>query len=118
VVEAEHGEATDGLVVVVGGELVQQRSNVVDQAGMVAGQQLERDQRRPAAGRALVLEPAPQQLRLLPEPELTDRAVGDSALAVIGRPGRSLDLVLPARPEIRELTLRALSRELVRLRGG
>ena len=35
-----------------------------------------RDQRRAARRRALVLQPAPQQLELLPEAELRDRAVG------------------------------------------
>jgi hypothetical protein len=118
VVEAEHGQPTDGLVVVVRCKLVEQRPYVVDQPRMVAGQQLERDQRRAAAGRALVLEAAPQKLGLLPEPELPDRAVGDSALAIVGCAGRGLELVLPARSQIGELALGALPSELVRLRGG
>jgi hypothetical protein len=117
-VEAEHCEPADGLVVVVRRELVEERPNVVDEAGMVAGEQLERDQRRPAAGRALVLEAPPQELRLLPVPKLADRPVRDGALPIVAGAGRPLDLVLPARPQFCELTLRALSRELVRLRGG
>jgi hypothetical protein len=85
---------------------------------VIAREKLERDQRRTAAGRALVLEPAPQKLRLLAEPELPDRTVRDGALAVLGRAGRSLELVLPASPEVGELPLRALARERIRLRGG
>jgi hypothetical protein len=97
VVEAEHREPADGLVVVVGGELVEESPDLVDEPWVIAGEQLERDQRRTAAGRALVLEPAPQKLGLLAEPELTDRAVRYSALAVVRRAGRGLELVLPAR---------------------
>ena len=51
-------------------ELVQQRPHAVDDARVVAREQLEREQRGAAAGRALVLEPAPQQLDLLAEAEL------------------------------------------------
>ena len=81
----DDGEPAHRLVAVVRDELVQERPNVVDDARMVARQPLEREQRRPAHGRALVLEPAPQQLDLLPEPELTDRAIGDRALAEVRR---------------------------------
>ena len=77
---------------------MEQTPDVVDEAWVIAGEQLERDQRRAAAGRALVLEPASQKLGLLAEPELSDRAISDGALAVVGRAGRSLELVLPARP--------------------
>jgi hypothetical protein len=85
---------------------------------MVSGEQLEGEQRRTAAGRALVLDAAPQELRLLAKPELPDRAVRDRSLAVVGRASRSLDLVLPASPQLRKLSLGALTRELVRLGGG
>jgi hypothetical protein len=118
VVETEHREPADGLVVVVGRELVEQGPDVVDEPWVIAGEQLERDQRRTAAGRTLVLEPTPQELRLLAEPELPDRTVGDSTLAVVGRADRSLELVLPARPQVGQLTLGALARERIRLRGG
>jgi hypothetical protein len=97
---------------------VEQRPDVVDQSRMVAGEQLERDERRSSAGRALVLESSPQELGLLPEPELADRPIPNSTLAVVGGPNRGLDLVLPARSQLRELTLRALSGELVRLSSG
>jgi hypothetical protein len=97
---------------------VEQGPDVVDEAWVIAREKLERDQRRTAAGRALVLEPAPQKLGLLAEPELPDCAVRNGALAVVGRAGRSLELVLPASAEIGELTLSALARERIRLRGG
>ena len=117
-VEAEHREPTDGLVVVVRGELVEQRTHVVDQPGMLPGQELERDQRRTAAGRALVLEAAPEELGLLAEPELADGAVRDGTLAVVRSSSRGFELVLPARSQVGEVALRALSGELVRLCSG
>jgi hypothetical protein len=118
VVEADHCEPAHGLVVVVRSELVQERAHVVDEPGMLAREKLERDQGRAAARGALVLEPTPQELCLLPEAELPDRPVRDGAFAVVRRADGSLELVLPARPEIRELTLCALARERIRLRGG
>jgi hypothetical protein len=75
---------------------------------MVAREQLERDQRRSATRRALVFEPAPEELGLLPEAKLPDRAVRDRTLAVVGRAGRVLDLVLPLRAKARELLLASL----------
>ena len=117
-IEADDREPAHGLVVVVRGELVQERAYVVDEPGMLAREELERDQRRAAARGALVLEPAPQELRLLPVAELPDRPVRDGALAIVRRPDRGLELVLPARPEIRELTLCALPCERIRLRAG
>jgi hypothetical protein len=85
---------------------------------MVAGEQLERDQRRSPAGRALVLEPAAEQLRLLPEAELPDRPVGDGALTVVVRAGRGLELVGPLRAQPGQLALGALLRERRSLRSG
>ena len=97
---------------------MQERPHRVDQPWMVAREELERDQRRAAAGRALVVEPAAQELGLLTEPELPDRAVGDGALAVVGGAGRGLELVLPLRAQAGELALRALLRERGRLSGS
>jgi hypothetical protein len=85
---------------------------------MLARQKLERDQRRPAAGRALVLEPAPEELGLLTEAELPDRAVGNCPLLVVPRAGGALELVRPPRAEPRELTFGALLGERGSLRGG
>jgi len=84
-------------------QLVQARADVVDEARMVAGEKLERDERRAAAGRALVLEAPAEQLGLLAVAELTDRAIGDRPLAVVGRPSEAFDLVLPTRSEPGEL---------------
>jgi hypothetical protein len=84
-------------------QLVQTRADVVDEARMVPGQELERDERRAATGRALVLEASPEQLGLLAVAELADRAIGDGPLAVVRRPSEAFDLVLPARSEPREL---------------
>jgi hypothetical protein len=85
---------------------------------MVSREKLERQQRRASGGGALVLEAAAQQLGLLPVPELPDCAIGDRALAIVLRSGRPLELVLPLRPQIGELTLRALLRERGPFRGG
>jgi len=85
---------------------------------MLTGEELERDQRRAAAGRALVVEAAPQELRLLTEPELADCAIRNRALLVVGRPGQALDLVLPLRSQLGELALRALFCERSCLGGG
>ena len=70
---------------------------------MIPGEELERDQRGAAAGRAFVLEPSAQELRLLAVAELSDRAIGDGSLTVVGRAGETFDLVLPVRPEPGEL---------------
>ena len=85
---------------------------------MLPRQELERDQRRSAARWALILEPAPEELGLLPEAELPDRAVGDGPLPVVTRAGRSLELFRPLRPEPRKLALGTLLGEGGSLRGG
>ena len=118
VLQADDREPPHGHVRIVGGELVQHRAHAVHIARMVAGEAFERDQRRPPRGRALVLEPAPDQLELLAEPELRDRAVGVRADAVVGAPRRMLQLLVPLLPQRREPTLVSLLRELVGLRRG
>jgi hypothetical protein len=60
VAQAEDRQTADGLVFVVARELVQERANVVDEAGVIPGEQFERDERGAAAGRALVLDPSAQ----------------------------------------------------------
>ena len=85
---------------------------------MVAREQLQRDQRRTAAGRALVLDPAAEQLGLLPEAELPNRPVGDGALLVVVRAGCGLELVGPLRAQAGQLALGALLRERGALRSG
>ena len=84
---------------------------------MVAREKLEREQRRPAAGWALVLEAPAQELGLLPKPELPDRAIRDRPLTVISRPCCALDLVLPLRPQPGELLLAPLFGQGIRLRS-
>ena len=95
---------------------MEQRPRGVDVARMVAREQLERDQRRAAAGGALVVQPAAQQLQLLAELKLSDRAVRHRALAVVGAPGRRLELLVPLRAQLRELSLGAALGELLRVR--
>ena len=85
---------------------------------MVARKQLERDQRRSPAGRALVVDSAAEQLRLLAKAELSDRPVGDGALSVVVRTGRGLELVCPLRAQPGQLALGALLRERGSLRSG
>ena len=67
-------------------KLVQARANVVDEARMVTGKELERDECGAATRWALVLEAPAQQLGLLSVAELSDRTIGNRPLAVIGRP--------------------------------
>ena len=85
---------------------------------MLAREELQRDQGRAAAGRALVLEAPAKQLGLLTEAELPDRTVRNSALLVVPRTGRGLELVGPLRPEPRELAFGTLLGERSSLRGG
>jgi hypothetical protein len=80
----------------------------VDRSGAVARQQFERDQRRATAGRALVVEAAPEQLDLLAKAKLADGPVGDRPLAVVEAAGRALDLVVPLPAQVGELTFAAL----------
>ena len=100
------------------GELVEQRPVRVDVAGMRPREPFERDQGRAAHGRAVVLEPAAEQLELLAEAELGDRPVGERAHPVVVAPARRLDLVGPFAAERGELALQATLRVLVRERGG
>jgi hypothetical protein len=118
VAEAEDREPPHGLVVVVGRQLVEEGADSIDETGMLAGEQLERDQRRAPTGRAFVVEPAAEQLGLLPEAELPDRPVGDGALLVVVRPGRGLELVGPLSAQPRQLALSAPFRERSSLRSG
>ena len=87
---------------------MQERPVGVHVAGVVAREQLEGEERRAARGRALVLEPPPQQLELLPVSELPDRAVCKGALAEVLTARGALDLVLPLRSGSGELALGAL----------
>ena len=85
---------------------------------MLAREELQRDQGRAAAGRALVLEAPAKQLGLLTEAELPDRPVGNSAFPVVVRTGRGLELVRPLRAKPRKLALGTLLGERSSLRGG
>jgi hypothetical protein len=97
---------------------VQQGPVRVHRRGPVAREQLERQERGAACGRAFVLEAAPQQLELLPIAELADRAVGDRPLAEVRAAGRTLELVVPLRAQGSELALGARRRQLFGLGGG
>jgi hypothetical protein len=96
---------------------VEQRAVGVHRRRPVPGEQLEREQRRAAGGRALVLEPAPQELKLLAVAELADRAVGDGALAEIRAARRAFELVVPLGAERGKLALGAGRRQLIGLGG-
>src|SRR5207344_3294997 len=117
VAQAQDREAPDGRVVVGVGERVQERPSRVDLARGIPREELQREQRRAAAGRALVLQPPPQELCLLAKAELPDRAIGHDPLPVVGRARRQLELLVPVAPEVGELPLLALLRQLVR-EGG
>ena len=113
--QADDREPPHGDVRVARRELVEQRAERVDVAGMRPREALERDERRAARGRALVLEPAAQQLELLAEAELRDRAVRLRAHAVVGVARARLDLLVPLRAKLRERALVTGLREGVRL---
>ncbi len=97
---------------------MQERTNGVDRPGCIAGQELERDERRAAAGRARVLEAAPEQLQLLAETELADRAIRDGTLLVVLAPRLRFELVRPLRAHLREIAFSASLGQLVGRRGG
>jgi hypothetical protein len=115
VLQADHGEPTHGRVRVARGELVEQRAERIDVAGMRAGEALERDERGASRGRAVVLEPPTQELELLTEPKLGDRPVALRAGPVVGVADGRLDLLVPLRAKLRERTLLACVRKSVRL---
>src|SRR6478735_4937299 len=96
-------------------QLVQERPDVVDHARMIPRELLECEQRRAAHGRAVVFEPASQELNLGPEAKLPDRAIRDGALSEIRGACRGLELLVPLRPQLRELALLPVLRELVGL---
>ncbi len=106
--QADDREAPHSLVVVGGREPVELRAQGVHRAGAVAREPLEGDQRRATARRALVVEPAAQQLDLLAEPELADGAKGRRPFAVVGAARAAFDLVLPLPAQVGELALLAL----------
>ena len=95
---------------------MEQRAIGVDRGRAVARQQLKRQERRASRGGALVLESAAEELQLLAVAELADRAVGDGALAEVLAARGALELVLPLRPERRELGFGAGRRQLVGFR--
>jgi hypothetical protein len=111
--QAHDREPPDGLVVVGAREPVQLGTHRVDRARAVAREQLERDQGRAAARRALVVEAPCEELDLLAKAKLADGPVGDGTLAVVRAPRRTLDLVLPAAAQVGQLALVALFRESV-----
>jgi len=80
-------------------------------------EELERDQRRAPARRAHVLESAAEELGLLPEAELADRAVGDGANPEVLRSRIVLEVVVPLRPQLRERALGACVRERIGFGG-
>ena len=118
VAEADERQPADRLIGVGVGERVQKRPDRVDRAGRVTREQLERDEGGAAARRARVLEPAPEQLELLAEPELADRAIGDGPLLVVGAARSCLELVGPLRAHLGEITLGSALGQLVGRRRG
>lgn len=93
------------------------RTDAVDGGRMVAGKHFDGQERRSAARRAFVVEPAPQQLLLRAPVELPDRAVRDRALAEVLAAGRRLELISPLGAQVRELALGSSLGERVGLRG-
>ena len=96
---------------------MQERPRRVDLARGIPREELQREQRRAAAGRALVVEPALEELDLLAKAKLPDRAIRDGPQAVVLAARRALDLVLPVPAEIGDLALVTRLRVGVGLRG-
>jgi hypothetical protein len=96
---------------------MENRAHGVDRCRPIAREQLERDERRPANGRALVLESAAEELELLAKAELADRTVCHGTLTVVRASRDALDLVCPLGAQIGELALGSLFGELLRLRS-
>ena len=117
VLQTENREASNRRIRVARGQSVEHPPVCVHGGRPVTRKQLEREQRRPACCRALVLEPSPKQLELLAVAELPDRAVRDCALAEVRAAGRAFELVVPAGPQRRELALGAGRCQLVGFGG-
>ena len=118
VLQHQDREPPDSGIRIVRREAVEQRAVGIDVARVVSRKQLEREERGATARRALVLEPAAEQLELLTVAELPDRPVRERPLAEVGAAGRALDLVLPLRPVRGELSLLAPLGQLGRFGGG
>src|SRR5579875_2350101 len=114
VAQRQHRQSPHGSVLLRGrGEGVKPGPDGVHRAGMVAREQLEREQRRAAGGRARVLEPAPEQLLLRPPAKHADRPEGERPFAEVRAARRRLELVVPLRPQRGELLRRAARRQLL-----
>ena len=86
----------------------------VDDARTVPREQLERDQRGAAARGALVLEPALQELELLPVAELPDRPVRHRPDPVVAVTRGAFDFVVPLAPQVRDRAFVSRFGELLR----
>jgi hypothetical protein len=93
--QADDREASHGLVRVCGHNRVEHGPDRVDDAGTVLRQKLHRQECRASGRRALVVEPTPKELELLPEAELADRPIGNRTLPIVAAPGCPLELVGP-----------------------
>src|SRR6185503_14734914 len=84
VLQRHDREPADGLVAVGGRKVVEQAPHAVDRGGMVAREELDREQRGTTRGRALVVQASTQQLFLRAPAELADRAKRERALTEVG----------------------------------
>src|SRR4029079_9694701 len=107
VLQAQNRQAADRVVRVAHRQLVEAWPGAGRVARMIRRERAQRRQGRAARARALVLEPAPEQLELLAEAELGDRSIGKPTDAVVAAAGGGLDLVVPARPQLGKLALRS-----------
>ena len=117
VAQTDRRKPPDRLIVVRGQEPMEYRAGRVDCRRRVPREQLERDERRAAARRTLILKSASEQLELLAEPELPDRSIRDRALAIVAAASCTFELVRPFQPKIRELAFRPPVGELLGLRS-
>ena len=118
VLQADDREPADGDVRIVRGELVQQRRACCSRRRDGRARALRGAiSAEPRAAGLSSCEPAPQQLELLTEAELRDRAVGLGADPVVGIARRGLELVVPLLAQRRERLLVAGRGQLVGVSG-
>ncbi len=115
VAKAQNRQPSHCPVGIIVRKRVEHRSLGVYDPGMISRQQFERKERRPAAGRALVLQSSSEKIGLLREAQLADRTIGDGPIPIVRAANGELKLLVDLATEIGE---RPLVFNLGRTEGG